>query len=533
MNAKATRIPYRQTGVFDPLVLDYIDGSEALRSFHGPLPSITGMREAIRSRGAVPIDRALLVHELERQYAGIPLNEKVSANIRSLMSDKTFTVTAAHQNNLFTGPLYVIYKIIHAIRLADRLQELLPEYHFVPVFYVGSEDADLAELGTAWVDGQQWTWEPRQSGAVGRMVVDEALLTLIDGIAGTLGVQPYGRDIIDRLRTAYVPGRTIAEATFRLIHSLFADRGLVVLLPDQSAFKRTLVPLFREELMEGRSASLVKATTDRLTAAGYKAQAQPRAINLFYLLEGIRERIESDGNKFRIPGTGLQFSAADLLRDLDEHPERFSPNVILRPLFQCSILPDIAFVGGGGELAYWLQLKELFDRHGVPFPVLLLRNSFLLIGRTWQHRIEGTGFAPEEFFNPMPELARRMVLRDSAHELGIQKRLDEINALYDAALHQAGAVDSTLQPHVQALRQQAINGIQGFGKKLIRAEQRKFAVQQRQLRSVYDQLFPGGGLQERRDNFTSYFAQWGPDLFRMVYDASLVWEQEFTILTED
>src|SRR5215207_7293988 len=176
----AQHISYQKTNAFTKTVLDYLSGSEDLKAFYFLRPSVESFRQAIQERKQYPTNREALVQTLEEQYARITTTDLVIKNIRSLLSSDTFTVCTAHQPNLFTGPLYFIYKILHTIRLAEHLKQNIPEHDFVPVYYMGSEDADFAELNHTYVDGKKLEWKKLQSGAVGRMLVDASLIQLID-----------------------------------------------------------------------------------------------------------------------------------------------------------------------------------------------------------------------------------------------------------------------------------------------------------------------------------------------------------------
>ncbi|HEX7846853.1 MAG TPA: bacillithiol biosynthesis cysteine-adding enzyme BshC, partial [Chitinophagaceae bacterium] len=384
MDCIATRIPYRQTNAFSNIILDYLDHAEALKKFYAQPPSLQGIQKAIEERKKFTTNREVLVQELKKQYEAVSVSEQTKKNIESLLSPKSFTITTAHQNNIFTGPLYFIYKIVHAIKLADHLNESLPGNHFVPVYYIGSEDADLDELNHIWLEGEKLVWKTKQKGAVGRMKVDKELTRLIRLIEGQISVLPHGEEIISLLKDSYSEGKTIQDATFHFVNSLFAEYGLVVLLPDNAALKKQMVAIFEDDLCNQTASAIVEASAKKLEEAGYKVQANPREINLFYLKDDLRERIEFVNGEWKVVNGSGKFSKEELLQELRDHPERFSPNVILRGLYQETILPNIAFIGGGGETAYWLQLKELFEHYKVPFPVLVLRNSFLVIEKKWQ-----------------------------------------------------------------------------------------------------------------------------------------------------
>lgn len=539
MDCTSTRLPYRQTGIFSSIALDYIDQAAALKPFFTHPPTLQGIQKAIDARKQFPADqpagqasRKTLVQELKKQYDGIETSDKVKKSIESLLSADTFTVTTAHQNNLFTGPLYFIYKIVHAIKLADHLKASLPNQNFVPVFYIGSEDADLAELNNINIGGEKIIWETKQTGAVGRMKIDKALLKLIDRMEGQLSVLPNGHEIISLLRQCYKEGTTIQDATFHFVNHLFAEYGLVVLLPDNAALKKQMTDIFKDDLLNQAASGIVEKTVQKLQNAGYKAQANPREINLFYLKDSLRERIEKKNAQYSILNVQFSFTEKELLDELNKHPERFSPNVILRGLYQETILPNIAFIGGAGETAYWLQLKDLFDHYKIPFPVLVLRNSFLIIEKKWQEKIAHLGFTMEDFFLPEQELLNKLVLKESKNETKLNGSLTELEKLYELFKKQASAVDTTLEKHVDALKLKTVYRLQELEKKMLRAEKRKFADQQRQIHTIKENLFPGNGLQERNDNLSCYYAKWGKEFIRQLYQHSLYLEQEFVVLSQ-
>ncbi len=532
MNCISTRLPYRQTNAFSKIALDYIDRAGSIQPFFSHPPTLAGIQKAIEARKGFATDRETLVRELKKQYSAVETNEKVKKNIDALLSPDTFTVTTAHQNNIFTGPLYFIYKIVHAIKLADHLKTSLPGQHFVPLFYIGSEDADLDELNHIYLGGEKLVWETNQTGAVGRMKVDKALTGLIGSMEGQLSVLPAGAAIITSLKKFYKEGAMIQDATFGFVNDLFAAYGLVILLPDNSALKKQMTALFEDDLLQQAASGVVEATATRLETAGYKVQANPREINLFYLENDKRERITKQGARFRAPGTSLDLSEDEIKKELRQHPERFSPNVILRGLYQETILPNIAFIGGGGEIAYWLQLKELFEHYKIPFPVLVLRNSFLIVEKKWQEKIHHLGFTTEDFFLPEQELLNKLVTRESKNDTKLNGSLTTLEQLYDTFKKQAVAVDTTLEKHVDALKSKTVFRLQELQKKMLRAEKRKFADQRRQIHTIKEHLFPAGGLQERFDNLGYYCAKWGKDFLARIYEESLSLEQEFVVLHE-
>ncbi|HMJ47881.1 MAG TPA: bacillithiol biosynthesis cysteine-adding enzyme BshC, partial [Ferruginibacter sp.] len=495
MDFRSTKTAYGETGFFSKIVLGYLNEDKQLHPFYTHPVSVKGIKAAISERKKYPTNRELLVEELQKYYGGVNAHEKVKANIDLLLSPTTFTVTTAHQPNIFTGHLYFIYKILHAVKLCESLKKEIPGSDFVPVFYMGSEDADLEELGHIYINGIKHEWKTSQTGAVGRMKVDKALVKLLDEIAGEITVQPFGREIIDQMKACYTEDSTIEQATFKLLNELFGEYGLVVLLPDNAGLKKAFIPIVEKELAEGFSHRAVEETETKFPAA-YKMQASGRELNLFYLKDNLRERIERSNKQYAILNSPYSFTEEGILADLKEHPENFSPNVILRPVFQEMILPNIAFIGGGGEIAYWLELKKVFEAVNVPFPVLVLRNSFLIAEKKAGEAIKKFGFASTDLFKPESELMNVLVKRDSEVQLSLEKEKQDIREFYAKLKTTAGAVDPTLQKHTEALQQLALNKIEALEKKILRAEKRKFEAQQRQLNKLRTRLFPNNSLQE-------------------------------------
>lgn len=530
MDCKSTRLKYRDTNSFQGIILDYLDGVADLKPFYAGAPDLEGIKHSIAARKNFNTNRDVLVQQLRKQYETVSVHEKVRKNIDALTSGETFTITTAHQNNIFTGPLYFIYKIIHAIKFADELNKSITGQHFVPVYYIGSEDADLAELNHIYLDGEKLVWATDQQGAVGRMKVDRLLLQMIHRIEGQLGVLPNGQSILTLVKEYYQEGMSIQDATFGLVNALFGRFGLIVLLPDNAVLKSQAGSLFEDDLLHQTASAIVEKTAARLDAAGYKVQANPREINLFYLLEDSRERIELENDVWKVLNTDIAFSKPELLNELKEHPERFSPNVILRGLYQETILPNIAFIGGGGETAYWLQLKGLFEHYKVPFPVLILRNSFIIIDTKTQKLIERLGFGLEEIFQSASALHNKIVHRDSENKLKLNGTLTAAEQIYDTIRQQAGSIDSTLEKHVESLKLKTIYRLQELEKKMLRAEKRKFVEQEAKIKTLRDKLFPKNGLQERIDNFMPYYAQYGEGFIDCIYNSSLTLEQEFVVL---
>lgn len=528
MDTHCSYVSYEKTGYFSKLVIDYLNNAEALQPFYNFRPQPENVAAAVAQRKGFQ-HRQVLVQQLEKQYESLSISKKTASNIQSLLNENTFTITTAHQPNIFTGPLYVIYKIFHVIKIAEELNASHNDKHFVPVYYMGSEDADLDELNNITINQIKYTWQTKQTGAVGRMYVDKALLQVLNEIEGQLSVLPYGKELMELFRSAYTEKTTIQQATLYLLNALFADYGLIVLIADDAAFKKIFQPVIEKELKEQFSFKAVSETIQKLREH-YKVQASGREINLFYLIDDKRERIEAEAGKFRVASLKLEWSLEEILKELDEHPERFSPNVILRGALQESILPNIIFVGGGGELAYWLELKNVFNAAGIPYPMLVLRNSFLLVDKRTAGKIKAIGFSPADFFENEHVLMNRFVQEHSNNITSLEAELAQAELLYNEISGIASKIDVTLVQHIAALKAKTLKGLSGLEKKMLRAEKRKYVTDQIQLQKIKKQLFPAGSLQERLENFSAFYAGSPPAFFKDIHSASGAFSQQFGIL---
>jgi bacillithiol biosynthesis cysteine-adding enzyme BshC len=530
VDCTARFLPYSDTHQFSSLVLDYLNRENALSGFYAHFPSPEGIKAAVEQRIKNQVNRKVIVEAFRKTHLSRPLTRAQAKNLEALENENTFTVCTAHQPNIFSGYLYFIYKTLHAISLADSMNQQMPGNHFVPVFYIGSEDNDFEELSQINLDGQKLKWETKQTGAVGRMKVDKGLLALIHRIEGRLGVETRGAELIEILKDSYTEGVTITEATFRLLNHLFAEYGLLILQPDQPELKRQMIPVFKEDLESHLPYQLVEKSRTELKES-YKAQVNPREINLFYLEDDSRQRITKKDGAFFVEGTNKQFTELEIMSELEHHPEKFSPNVVLRGIYQETILPNIAFIGGGSETAYWLELKKLFEHFKVPFPVLVLRNSFLLMSREQEIRLQKTGWRIEDLFQPDFDLMNRLVKKQSKHQLSLEQEVADAKLFYTKISTSAIAIDQTLTQHVAAIEKKALTHLRTLEKKMLRAEKRKFEAEHRQIQKIKAELFPNNGLQERVDNILPYYARYGKEIIDCILRQSPATDMQFGIIS--
>jgi bacillithiol biosynthesis cysteine-adding enzyme BshC len=505
-----TYVPYKDTGFFSRLAIDYLSNHPDTHAFYQFSPDAEGLKRAIVERAKYPVNRKALVAALNKQYTNLTRNIKTDENIQSLLNENTFTVCTAHQPNLLTGYLYFIYKILHAIKLAEQLNEEYPGKHFVPIYYMGSEDNDLEELGTFRFRDTKFTWDGNgQAGAVGRMNT-KGLKPLLNELFKLFGPPGKNCEELEKLlTTAYLQHKTIAEATHYLVNELFGQYGLVVLNPDDATLKAEFIPVMEDELLHQEAYPIITGQIEKL-GVNYKIQAHPRPVNLFYLSEQLRERIEKNNEKWTIVNTDKKFAKAEILDELKKNPERFSPNVMLRGLFQETILPNVAFIGGGAEVAYWLQLKTLFKHYHVFFPCIFLRQSVMWINTPQTRLREQLEFNIHEIFKPEHDLVTDYISKHTTNEWKTDEEARAIEAIFQSLAQKATSLDPTLKDGAAAALAKMKHQLQTLEKKMLRSEKKKMDIQLQRISLLKNVLFPNNSLQERVENFLDYYLDGGP-----------------------
>lgn len=510
------KIAFEKTNRFSSFFLDYINKSEKVKPYFDLFPEPTNFQKQIDQKKSFP-HREVLVNTLQSQYQDLHVDPLVTQNIDSLGSPKTFTVTTGHQLNIFTGPLYFIYKIITVINACRELKEVYPEYHFVPVYWMATEDHDFEEIRYFRLGGKKYVWETDQGGAVGSFD-PSSIRSLIKEIPG----------IPEFFKEAYSQ-KTLAEAVKYYVNHLFGSEGLVVIDADHKDFKKLFTDVIKDDLTQHSAQEKATEQMDILSKEGYETNIFPREINFFYLDQQLRERIEKVGETYKIIDTGLSFSEQEILRLVEEHPEKFSPNVILRPLYQETILPNLAYVGGPAEVVYWLPLKPVFEHFKIPFPMVMPRNFAMVIPHHIQNKIDKTGLTLEELFEDPETLFKKSVKNFTAKEIELNGQITKFEELFKDIQQKALAIDPTLGPHVEAQKEKTKKRLEIMEKKFIRAEKRNQSDKLRQVESVLEFLFPNQSLQERADNFLNFYLE-NPDFIKNLMECFEPFDYRFHIL---
>ena len=526
-------LPFPQVHQLSKSDTAYASGDALLKPFYTHTPNLDTFEQVLLERAGTEYPRMELLETLQRQYTKFPQREEVNRNIEALGYSDTFSIVTAHQPSLFLGPLYFVYKALTTIVLAEAVEARNASgKRIVPVFVLGSEDHDIEELNKVNLFGKQLIWHPEETGPVGVMST-ERLVPVLDELRSILGESDAAQALFERVANCYRGQKTFADATQAMLHEFFGALGLVVLNMNDVGLKRLFIPVIKAELTEQPAFRLVNETIGQLNELGFKTQAAPREINLFYMKPGMRERIVLEDGVYKVLHTDLVFSQEEILAEVEQHPERFSPNVVLRPLFQEMVLPNLAYVGGGGELAYWLERKTLFAHFGVHFPMLVRRHSVLWLDRDTGKKLGKIGFTAAQLFDDTESLIRKFVDMNAAGEVSLAQEINALQHIFEQIADKAKAVDPTLEKAVLADSVKAVAGLEHWQGRLIRAEKHKHETTLNQLRALKEKLYPSNGLQERHDNFLSYMLKYGEGFIATLKSSFAPFDPGFVILEED
>ena len=508
---KIDKISYQVTNKFSKLALDYLNEDVKLKPFINHFPTLENFEKQIAEKQNYPINRKILVEVLKQQNSNVLLSILSQKNIESLLNDNTFTVTTGHQLCLFTGPLYFIYKIISTINLAEQLQEKYPKHNFVPVFWMATEDHDFQEVNHINLFGKKIAWDIKQSGAVGRMNLDgfESILTELKLVLGT---SENAEKLVSLFESAYLKHDNLADATRYLVNELFGEYGLVILDGDDKRLKQQFIPTIKKDILSQGFEKVITKCSDDL-ANEYKAQAYVRPINFFKLSDGKRELIKGGITE----------------KNIEDNPESFSPNVLLRPLYQETFLPNIAYIGGGAEVNYWMQLKTAFQQENIPFPILLLRNSAMLLNVGQNKKRQDLGFSIADLFLDEHQLQKKFVLSQKGAVVSLKDEINSLEDMYVSIL--AKTTDVGLQISIKSQHQKQLKSLVQLEEKLLRLAKQKNESSLNQISKIKQQLFPNNSLQERHDNFISFYLTHGENFIKIMKENLNPLNPNFVVLS--
>ncbi len=480
-------------------------------------------------------NRQVIRQILERQNRNFGVNQRHLQQLDTLESPRTFFVVTGQQPGLFSGPLYTVYKALSAIMVAEQQNALFQDHHFIPLFWIESDDHDFEESaktslfrGTAVEEIVLEPWQRLPQQMVSRTPMGKGILDCLAQLEELLPDSEFKNEVTAKLQEFYTPEATLESGFAKTMAWLLSDFPILFLTPGDPAFKQLATETFSKELASAPRSSLEVITQSSLLEQyGFSAQAKPRAVNLFYVTsQGQRQKIEQSGDEWFELSPGRQrYSRHQLMEMCQDHPERFSPNVVLRPIVQDSVLPVFAYIGGPGEISYLAQYKRVYEQFGVTMPFIMPRASFTLVEpglrRTMDKVMQKAG---------RPGFSRRQMYTTTFRDLEMLKKNavdgsseEQYDSLFDASKADVRSRLQELEPVLAKLDQTLVQSLQGTMRQVEKSLETLQAKTQRANRRKHDdvigqverisaELFPGGSPQERSVNICHYLARYGTGL---------------------
>jgi bacillithiol biosynthesis cysteine-adding enzyme BshC len=497
------RIPVQQTNLVPEIVKDYLNQKPELKSFYA-YPNQLNQFDFLKSSKSsfAPERRGILHQHLLSQYqnAGIDLNKSTNKavldNIQSLLASHTFTVCTGHQLVLFGGPLFTTFKILSTLQLAKELNKNRPEEKVVPVFWLATEDHDFEEIQSVYIAGKKISLElPHQAEPVGELLI-QGIENLIEELASSLASNAIAETFIKQVKEAYQNGFSLAKSSIRFYHELFAEFGLVILDANVKKLKETFIPVIKNDVLSQSHFEAQKAS-DSILAKHYRLQINARPFNFFYINpNGERFLIQKNkNNQFILSSKADLYSEQELKELIEKFPERFSPNVNLRPLYQEMILPNLAYIGGPAEIAYWLQLKSIFDVNKVQFPVLVLRHMQAFVDSNFATSIGKLKLSHQQLLSS--EHALEQEFYQQSELPGIETQLAAIEQNWQQIYEACLKVNDEMAMQTLQAKLKDRQDLKTIQKQYVQLRKAKLAQQFEKVKKQRNQLYPEGKFQER------------------------------------
>jgi bacillithiol biosynthesis cysteine-adding enzyme BshC len=498
-------ISFEQSAFYSKQVIDYLKGKPELQPFYAYSPDLSGIKQCSENRTFGATQRKVLVDQLHAHYtqSGIQLHvtDKVHQQLEALNQSTTFTVTTGHQLCVLGGPLFVLAKAMHVIRLADELNAANDGKKYVPVFWLAGEDHDFDEIKSVHIAHSTLEWKIQANDTpVGRLP--------ITGLNELLKHIPQATDSqLGQLMEKYTKDGNLAHATTRLLHYLFGEYGLVIINPDAAEFKRAHMPAMKADILRNTFWEAIQSTNSELSKQYRKLQVSGRAINHFYITpDNKRCLLTREGSYYSVAGTSLKFTASELEEEIHAHPDRFSPNVVMRPVYQETILPNIAYVGGPAEVSYWLQLRGVFEAAGVPMPVVLLRNSFILISAGDMRKLKKLRMGIEDFL-PLSYTVLSKKLMDRFCPISVESMLMHSNQAFQQLIDELNQFDNKAGSMVLKDKLAFNNLWDKRIRDINNIRKTKLETQLAELYELYSVYYPDNKPAERYYNLTWYLRE--------------------------
>ena len=520
-------IDYRDLPHQTNLFLDYVYDFEKVAQFYtGNFRSENDLSNYIKTYNPDRINRLDLCKALISQNKD---ETKAMHNIELLTERNTFVIATGQQLGFMGGPLYTIYKIFTAIKLVDLMSEKFPDYNFIPLFWMESEDHDFSEINKVKIFDKTNNFFTHQYcptgyipetnlGSSGKIILDSEINAFNNNILNTLQITEY-TPIVKNLLSVYSEGKTNEDCFINFLSELVEGTGLVFLNPNSIEIKKLLRPIFEKELLEFPKTSEFIIDISAKLEEIYHAQVKARPINLFYHHKKGRFLIEPSGADYSLKGIRQKFSKDEIMEQLNNTPEVFSPNVILRPICQDFILPTFMYVAGPSEIAYFAQINSVYNYFDMKMPIIYPRASATLVENKIHNLIEKFNLNLLELSANYSGVQKRVTDNMSDIKIGeeFEKTFLEINNVFANLENITKNIDVTLIDNLKTTKEKIEHLFKVYQEKLYNAQKRNNNVALEQLERVKNNIFPKGNLQERELNLIYYINKYSNSITDKIY----------------
>jgi bacillithiol biosynthesis cysteine-adding enzyme BshC len=536
-------IPTKRLPNLPRLVEDYFyDYGKVGEFFDGDFRDAAAFERQTERVLARRIPRDELAAVLREQNQGYGCGPQTLGNIEAMEREQACAVVTGQQVGLFSGPLYTIYKALTAVKLAESLNHR-GLGRFVPVFWLASEDHDSAEIDhIVLLDKDNTLQEVRCPMPAGELKIPASDLVLPPEISDCLRrLADYTResefkaDLTAALSEAYRPGRGWVEAFARWMTRLFQSHGLIFIDASHPLLKELGGEVFYQEIAEESAATPpALAASRKLREAGYDEQIHLHEgiLNIFYA-ERERRAVQWTGDAFEIKDPRETRSKDDLLALAKEKPFLFSPNVLLRPIYQDALLPTVAYIGGPGEIAYFAQMKGVYEKFGLPMPVIYPRKAATIVEKKVDRVLKKFDLDITDFWGDTEGLVRSMAERQIPESLGRALSLasSHLEQDFEPLVREIAVFEPTLKESAHLSQGKMSRQLQFLEKKIVQAAKKRNDIAVEQIRKAGDNLFPNGHLQERIFNIGPYLLKYGPAFMDRLDRAIEIDETDHQIIT--
>ena len=437
-------------------------------------------------------------------------------NLNLLKQDTTFTVACGHQLVLWTGPLFVWTKIAHTISLCKQLKQQFPKYNFIPVYWLASEDHDYKEIQSVHLNQKQYQWSVTSEGPVGCIKPNSALRELSQNLFDSIKEFPHAASFCSLIKL-FEESNNLSEAIQKVLYALFGSEGLICLDANCKELKTSFKNILKGDVLHSETLTAAATTMRSWTENRWKPVIGFRACNMFYLHEGTRKRLDVCTNGLCLSDQSEVWKREEMEQLIEDAPERFSPNALLRPVYQQYVLPNLVYVAGPQEKAYWLQLPSVMKHYQVFFPLLPIRYMIVPVRSKDERITQKLGLNFTDWFKPESELVQD-IFKSQSQALNTQEILNRFKSQIlplGAPLYE---IEGSLKSAFEAETQKYLNRIEHFAEKSNSHRKNKNTELKERVFEVLNSIMPQHRVNERTEHGGTWYLHYGPEFIKLLIE---------------